>query len=265
MASGKRNLYDILGIRKDADQEEIHGAYRKHAKKYHPDASGNEKNHEKFLAVNQAYETLKDKGKRREYDRELDRQNSRTLRSRRRPEQNRRNPFSDIFGRESPFDEARFEQSGTRFDPWTQSKRNEEAGMRESLRGRSKGFGLSSVFGGLFRGMFEREAGDLFGRRDPETEPVSSYDLDVRVSPEEARNGCSSVIRVPVEVECPVCGGEGLLYRKWCWKCNGSGRLIQENGFRLRLPAGLTDGMQLRVTAQTPEPIEFRVTVHISP
>ena len=67
----KRDFYEVLGVSKTATDEEIKKAYRKLAKKYHPDANpDNKKEAEaKFKEVNEAYETLSDKQKRAMYDR----------------------------------------------------------------------------------------------------------------------------------------------------------------------------------------------------
>ncbi len=63
-----KNFYDVLGVKRDATQDEIKRAFRKLAAKYHPDAGGDEA---KFKEVSEAYNTLSDEGKRREYDQML--------------------------------------------------------------------------------------------------------------------------------------------------------------------------------------------------
>lgn len=63
-----RSYYDVLGVKRDATQDEIKRAFRKLAAKYHPDAGGDEK---KFAEVSEAYTTLSDEKKRREYDQML--------------------------------------------------------------------------------------------------------------------------------------------------------------------------------------------------
>ena len=63
--STKRSYYDVLGVKRDASDDEIKHAFRKLAAKYHPDAGGDE---EKFKEVSEAYTTLSDPKKRREYD-----------------------------------------------------------------------------------------------------------------------------------------------------------------------------------------------------
>ena len=70
MASGKRDYYEVLGVDKNASDDELKRAYRKLAKKYHPDANpDNKKEAEaKFKEISEAYEVLSDKQKRQMYD-----------------------------------------------------------------------------------------------------------------------------------------------------------------------------------------------------
>ena len=62
----KRDYYEVLGISKNASEDEVKKAFRKRAVKYHPDKEGGSE--EKFKEINEAYEVLKDKQKRQRYD-----------------------------------------------------------------------------------------------------------------------------------------------------------------------------------------------------
>ena len=63
-----KDYYDILGVSRDADASAIKSAYRKLARKYHPDVNKTKEAEEKFKDINEAYEVLSDKNKRQRYD-----------------------------------------------------------------------------------------------------------------------------------------------------------------------------------------------------
>ncbi len=66
-----KDYYKILGIKRDADVDEIKKAFREKAKKYHPDAKGDKEDQDKLIEIQEAYEVLSDKKKREKYDKEL--------------------------------------------------------------------------------------------------------------------------------------------------------------------------------------------------
>ena len=69
MAESKRDYYEVLGVPKDADDDALKKAYRKLAKKYHPDANPGDKEAEaKFKEASEAYSVLSDPQKRQQYD-----------------------------------------------------------------------------------------------------------------------------------------------------------------------------------------------------
>ena len=71
-----RDYYVILGVSRGADQKKIQKAYRTIVKKFHPDATGKQESSERFLEIREAYETLTDEERRKEYDAELSREGS---------------------------------------------------------------------------------------------------------------------------------------------------------------------------------------------
>ena len=121
MASNK-SYYDILGVKRDASDDDIKKAFRKLAAKYHPDAGGDE---QKFKEVSEAYTTLSDPKKRREYDQML--------------------MFGGIPG-------ADFGGSGGRGRyTYTTNVGGDWSDIFDSMRGGEGGFGgfdFSSIFGG---------------------------------------------------------------------------------------------------------------------
>ncbi|HDZ90754.1 MAG: DnaJ domain-containing protein [Deltaproteobacteria bacterium] len=106
-----QNHYGVLGVGKGADRDKIKKAYRRVAKKHHPDVNPGQESGRRFQEITEAYETLCDEEKRREYDRELEREGS-SVRIRREPETVNRgrsplHPGQDLF---STLSDALFER-----------------------------------------------------------------------------------------------------------------------------------------------------------
>jgi molecular chaperone DnaJ len=69
MATNKRDYYEVLGVARDATEDEIKKAFRRLAKQYHPDANKEQGAEARFIEINEAYEVLSDAQKRSTYDR----------------------------------------------------------------------------------------------------------------------------------------------------------------------------------------------------
>lgn len=233
----ERDYYDVLGVSRDASVDEIKKAYRVLAVKYHPDRNpGDAEAEEMFKEASQAYAVLSDSEKRARFDR---------------------------FGHQG-VDSQGF--SG--FDP---NAFGDFADIIGDL------FGFGDIFG-------RRSGGGRGGRRRGH-----DLQYTLRISLEEAAKGVEKSIRVPrlegcescdgsgskpgttpepcgtcggngqvmfqrgflsVAQTCPTCSGAGRVNRYPCEPCNGRGRVERETTLQVSVPAGVDNGMRLRLTGE---------------
>lgn len=199
--ANKRDYYEVLGVDKNVSEEDLKKAYRKLAKKYHPDANPDNKKEaeEKFKEVSEAYETLSDPQKRRMYDQ---------------------------FGPDGPqgFGGGAGGPGGGYYS-YTGSGFNGFSGFD----GFGSDFGdIGDIFSSFFGG------GSGFGSRTrqrsagPKKGRDLKYNLDVTF--EEAYSGVKKEITIMREEECPTCHGTKAkpgTKTSTCAACHGSGRVTQ--------------------------------------
>ncbi len=228
----KRDFYEILGIGKNATSEEIKKAYRKKAIEFHPDKNpGDKKAEENFKLAAEAYEVLSDPQKKSRYDQ---------------------------FGHQA-FDGAQGFGGG--------------GGMNMDDIFSQFGDIFGSAFGGGFSG---------FGGGGQRRMKGSNLRIKVRLTLEEIANGVEKKIKVKRKVQakgvryktCPNCNGQGQVMRvtntilgrmqsaTTCPQCGGSGQTIEskpneadahgmimeDETVSIKIPAGVSDGMQLKVS-----------------
>ncbi len=231
-----KDYYDLLGLKKDASKEDIKKAYKKLAKKYHPDLNPNNKEAEhKFKEINEAVSVLADDQKRQQYDQ-----------------------FGTADG-----------QSFEGFD------------FSDFMRGR----GAEDFFGG-FEGIFESFFG---GRGRAQRSRGADIAQEVEITLEEAAHDTTKTInvnkldrcaacdgkggdretcqnckgsgmfmrtqRTPFGIfqtssACRECGGSGSTLKKVCAKCHAEGRVRVRKDIDVTIPAGVEEGMQLRVRGE---------------
>jgi molecular chaperone DnaJ len=229
MASAK-DFYAVLGLAKGASDDEIRKAYRKLARKYHPDVNPGDKSaEERFKDVSTAYDVLGDRTKRKLYDE---------------------------FGAESL-------QQG--FDPERarEYRRWSESGQGFSFRGDPRAgfdFGFGGTGGGGARGRRRRAAeegpsfadifGDIFsGGAESDETPEGPLDLEqaLEVDFMDALRGTSLDVTVRRPVPCTTCNGTGRVGRRACSTCTGSGLVEQREKLVVKIPAGVGDGSRVKV------------------
>ncbi len=209
-----KNYYDILGVNKGATEKDIKQAYRKLARKYHPDVNPGDKSAEaKFKEVNAAFEVLSDKEKRRKYDK-----------------------YGDKWQYADQLDEAARQQA---------QYRQYTTGDGTSFHFGGDIGGMDSLFDELFGGMRARG----FSRR---SQPRRGQDLEtnVEVTLEEAFNGSSRTISLQGEKPCPTCKGTGRIQNLACSTCRGAGMVADLKRLEVKIPAGVNTGSRVRISGK---------------
>jgi molecular chaperone DnaJ len=238
-------LYKTLGVSKKASDEEIKKAYRKLARRYHPDRNPDDKKaEEKFKEISAAHDVLADPKKRKEYD------------------------AGEIFGGAGGFGGA------GPFGPGA-------GGAQAGFGGADLGDIFSSIFNrGGGRGGGRAQAQQVRGR-DLETEVQLSFEeavngsqVSVTVPKAErcrtchgsgAKPGTSPVVCprcegrgidaqsqgfFSISQPCPQCGGAGQIIEDPCPTCGGSGLTQQTKRYKVNIPAGVKDGTRIRLAGK---------------
>nr|WP_246196146.1 molecular chaperone DnaJ [Aquisphaera giovannonii] len=234
MATTKRDLYEVLGVARDAAPDDIKKAYRQMALKYHPDRNPGDKEAEKkFRESAEAYEVLSDAGKRQRYDRYghagLEGAAVHDFRS----TDDIMSAFSDIFGGGLFGDIFGDRRRGPRPGPDLLMKLEIE--LVDAARGVSRSIEVSRQdFCGECRGS---------GAKPGTVASTCNY-----------CGGRGQVVQTrgffQVATTCPACGGDGVRITDPCPTCRGGGRVPSTVKMQVDVPPGVESGMRLQYRNQ---------------
>lgn len=211
------DYYKILGVSKTADGPEIKKAYRKLARKYHPDVNpGNDEAEKRFKEIQEAYAVLSDTKRRKQYD-----------------------TFGTVDG-----------DPTAGFDPFRTARRRAGSQGPEGFRVDFDGVGGFQDLGDIFGQFF---GGSRPGRRANVPRRGSDQELTVEVGFSEAVQGTTVNLPVQRQLRCSECGGTGSVGRGVCPSCRGAQFVIATERLRVKIPEGVADGTKVRVAGKGAE------------
>lgn len=259
-----RDYYKTLGIERSASAADIKSAYRKLARKLHPDVNPGNKDAEKqFKEINEAYQVLSDPEKRKKYD-----------------------ELGADWERGAPQDEVfrRYAQGGAGFDTG-----GAEAGDFSDFFSRffgGGGFGGANFGGGRARAFtdFDFNEGGKTTRRGRRSAKAPDVEAVADISLYDAIHGGKRRLTLVAEDECPACGGTGIKAREQkrgntriihsaepCDQCGGRGTIRTQRTLEVTIPAGMADGSKMRLRGQggksagTDAAGDLILTIHVQP
>jgi len=224
-----RDLYEILGLPRDASSDDIRKAYRKLAREYHPDVNADPAAEERFKEVAAAYEILSDRDKRARYD-----------------------AYGSSGGMDSPFGDISdlfeaFFGTGT-------------FGRRRSGPRRTRTQHGEDVFAEVTLGFKEAAFGvhrDIEVGRMQACDPCGGSGAAPGTTPQRCHTcGGSGQVQdvrrsmfgtVMTAHPCPTCDGTGEEIASPCERCDGRGRVAERASVPVEIPAGVSDAMELRI------------------
>lgn len=224
MAVEFKDYYKILGVDRKADAKTIKSAYRKLARKHHPDVAKG-KDSERFKEISEAYEVLSDPEKRKRYD---------TLG----PDWQR---YAQPGGGTSPggggFHVEYGPEGGGDFSDFFRTIFGDMGGGRgpRGARGGGGGINLEDLLGGGARGGRSRG---------------QDVEAQVEISLEEAFSGTRRAFSMELDEPCPTCHGAGNVGGKPCTTCGGTGWQRARRQVDVKIPAGVRTGQRVRVSGE---------------
>jgi molecular chaperone DnaJ len=228
-----RDLYEVLGVPRDASADEIKRAYRRLAREVHPDVNPDPSTEERFKEIAGAYEILADPEKRARYD---------AFGASGGPAGQPFSDISDIF--EMFFGQGGFGGFGSsrRRGPRTRTRRGEDVGIHTILTFSEAVFGVRRE---LELERLTECARCLGNGAEPGTAPIACRTCGGAGEVQSVRRSVFGTLMT--SSPCPTCDGTGEEIPDKCEVCFGQGRERRPVTVTVDIPAGVSDGMELRV------------------
>ena len=225
-----KDYYTTLGIKRGAGEKDIKSAFRKLARKHHPDVNPGDREAEaRFKEISEAYEVLSDAEKRKKYDHfgsDWER-------------------YQQSAGAPGGFDFSQYSQSYGAPDGDVQYEgfgggQSGSSDFFEMLFGRTARSGAAGSGGGYYSGGRTRTAPRI----------GEDHEEPVEVTLEEAFAGTQRILQLSVPDTCPTCSGRGIVGNKVCATCDGAGVQHRTKHLQVKIPAGVHTGSRVRVAGE---------------
>lgn len=237
----KKDYYEVLGVDKNASEDEIKSAFRRLAKKYHPDVSKEENAAEKFKEAQEAYAVLSDAEKRRQYD-----QFGHSAFN-----NNGAGGFSGFegfdFGNVSDIFDDLFEGMGF------STGRSRRGNVNAPRKGADLLHHINLEFEEAVYGTkkdikidVDEECEECHGKGGFDAKSCSECHGSGTITKEQ-RTMFGSFLTKTV---CPYCKGSGTIYEKTCPECRGRGKVANRKTITVTVPAGIDNGHRLRLAGK---------------
>lgn len=226
MAAKIKDYYEVLGVKRGASGDQLKKAYRKLARKFHPDLNpGDKAAEDQFKQLQEAYDVLSDAENRKLYDQ---------------------------YG-----ENWRAVKSGAGAPPpgWERAQRSAGGGGPRDFDfgdfdfGSSRTSGRPSGAGGAGFDIFEEMFGGA-GRRGRRSGRGRDIEAELELSLEEAHRGGRRTLQMQVAEVCPTCNGTGVKDGKTCETCDGAGEVLRPKTIEVNIPHGVQDGSTIRLAGQ---------------
>ena len=247
----KRDYYEVLGVGKNASQKEVKRAFRKLARKYHPDSGNKASSEEKFREINEANEVLSDPSKRAQYD-QFGHMGMGANGS------NGASGFGSGFGGFSGFEASGdFGSFEDIFDMvFGRGRRGGSHRRSGPSRGEDLKVEVDIAFVDAAFGVSKKFTVKRLKRCDKCSGSGAKDSSSVKTCPECKGSGEVQMIRrslfgQSISIQpCPKCKGVGKIIDDPCIKCHGDGRVEVEEEIKVDIPAGMDTGYRLKVDGQ---------------
>ena len=240
----KRDYYEVLGVSKNADEKEIKSAFRKLAKKYHPDVSKEPDAAEKFKEAQEAYAVLSDEQKRKQYDQfghaAFDQMNGGAGFDF--SDFDFSDIFSELFGSSFGGGFSGFSNFGGSGRQNSRARQGSDRLMRVDLTFEEAVFGCKKEI----NIDFYDECDECHGKGGKGEKTCSTCHGTGNVTMQQQTLFGAFMTRTT----CPDCKGKGKTYSSTCSNCRGTGQIKKNKDLEVKVPAGVDTGNRLRLAGK---------------